>query len=188
MNPLFAAASHVDELCRTQGWPFCLIGGLAVLRWGEPRVTRDVDVTIVTGFGGEEPVIAAVLRRFTSRIDRPVEFARQNRVLLLRDGNGVPIDVALGGLPFEERAAQRASPYAFEEGLRLSTCSAEDLIVMKVFAGRDGDWADVIGIASRQRGALDEGVIWSELPTLLEVKGDRVAGDRLRGLLADSGS
>lgn len=183
MNPLFVAASQLDAFCRTHGWQFCLIGGIAVLRWGEPRVTRDVDVTIVTGFGGEEPVIAAALDRFTSRIDRPVQFARENRVLLLRADNGVPIDVALGALPFEERAARRASLHPFADDVRLLTCSAEDLVVMKVFAGRDGDWADVAGIVTRQGEALDTNVIWSELPTLLDVKGDRLAADRLRSLL-----
>lgn len=185
MNPLFVAAGDVQELCLEHGWPFCFIGGLAVLRWGEPRLTRDVDVTIVTGFGGEEPVISSLLDRYSSRVDRPAEFARENRVLLLRDGTGVPIDVALGALPFEERAAQRASAHAFEHGFELRTCSAEDLVVMKVFAGRDGDWADVVGIVARQGDALDPEVIWSEIRPLLRVKGDSHAAERLGRLVPD---
>lgn len=42
MNPLFAAAAEIQQLCVQAEWPFCFIGGIAVLRWGEPRVTRDV--------------------------------------------------------------------------------------------------------------------------------------------------
>lgn len=187
MNPLFVAAGHVEELCRGHGWPFCFIGGLAVLRWGEPRLTRDVDVTIVTGFGGEEPVISTALDRFASRVDRPAEFARDNRVLLLRDDTGVPIDVALGALPFEERAVQRASSYAVGEDLSLHTCSAEDLVVMKVFAGRDRDWADVTGIVTRQGDSLDAAVIWEELHPLLQVKRDRHAAERLHRLVPEPG-
>ena len=45
MNGLFAAAQEMGEFCRQQGWKFCFIGGLAVLRWGEHRTTQDwVDI------------------------------------------------------------------------------------------------------------------------------------------------
>lgn len=188
MNPLYAAAADVDDVCAQAGWPYCFIGGLAVLRWGEPRLTRDVDVTIVTGFGGERPVVDALVGRFASRVDDPAAFAAVNRVLLLTAGNGIPIDVALGALPFEQRAAERASPYAVTPNRSLRVCSAEDLIVMKVFAGRDRDWADVGGVVTRQGEALDEGLIWEELTPLLEVKGDRDSVGRLRALLRGAGS
>lgn len=45
-----------------QAWRFCLIGGLALLRWGEPRETVDVDLTLLTGFDNELPFIQALLR------------------------------------------------------------------------------------------------------------------------------
>lgn len=186
MNPLLAAAAEIQELCDAEGWPFCFIGGLAVLRWGEPRVTRDVDLTIVTGFGGEAPVVHATLDRFVSRVDDPAAFAHANRVLLLRASNGIPIDVALGGLPFEERATQRASVYPFDEEAQLRTCSAEDLVVMKVFAGRDGDWADVAGIAARRGARLDAQLVQQELTPLLEAIGASDRADRLWALLDDA--
>ena len=53
MNPLFTAAIEVQDLCRRHGWGFCFIGGLAVLRWVEPRLTRDIDLTILAEFGRE---------------------------------------------------------------------------------------------------------------------------------------
>ena len=49
------------------------------------------------------------------------------------------IDVSLGALPFEESLIDRASSFAFGPGLELRTCSAEDLIVMKLFASRPLD-------------------------------------------------
>ena len=39
--------------CQEQGWRFCIIGGLALQRWGEPRLTRDVDIEVFTGFAGK---------------------------------------------------------------------------------------------------------------------------------------
>ena len=74
MNPLFTAALEVQDLCRRQGWRFCVIGGLAVLLWGEPRLTRDIDLTILAEFGNEEPVIDGLLSRFTAQFDNAREF------------------------------------------------------------------------------------------------------------------
>jgi hypothetical protein len=61
VNPILAAAIDVERFCDSQGWRFCFIGALAVVRWGEPRLTQDVDLTILTGFGGEERYIDALL-------------------------------------------------------------------------------------------------------------------------------
>ena len=182
MNPLFTAALEVQDLCHRQGWRFCFIGGLAVLRWGEPRLTRDIDLTILADFGDEEPVIDGLLSRFTARFDNARDFARRHRVALLAADNGVPVDVALGALDFEERAVQRASAWNVDEA-SLFTCSAEDLVVHKVFAGRDRDWVDVAGIIQRQRGGLDRDLVLDELAPLLELKGSASDLDRLRQLL-----
>ena len=44
MNALVAAALEIETQWRQAGWKACIIGGLAVLRWGEPRTTQDVEV------------------------------------------------------------------------------------------------------------------------------------------------
>jgi hypothetical protein len=46
-----------------------VIGGLAVQRWGEPRLARDVDVSLLCGWGNEETVVDALLGRFVARRD-----------------------------------------------------------------------------------------------------------------------
>ena len=92
---------------------FCFIGGLAVQRWGEPRETVDVDLTLLTGFGGEDRFVSALLTHFEPRIDDAAAFAQVNRVLLLRAPSGVGLDIAMGGLPFEESAVVRSSLFTF---------------------------------------------------------------------------
>lgn len=91
-------------------------------------------------------------------------------------------------MPFEERMVERASAFAVAPGAELVTCSAEDLVVSKAFAGRDRDWLDLEGIAVRRAGGLDEARIFAELEPLLELKGDDVSADRLRRLLAAAGA
>jgi hypothetical protein len=186
VNPIFVAALEIQDLCRAQGWRFCFIGGVAVQRWGEPRLTQDVDVTLLTGFGAEERYIDALLARFRGRFDDARAFALQNRVALISSSGGIPVDVALGAMPFEERAVARASDYPFADAATLFTCGAEDLIVFKVFAGRAKDWLDIEGIAARQAGRLDERLIRSELEPLLTLKGDTHSLQRLQAVLQDT--
>jgi hypothetical protein len=165
------AATELQMLCEAQGWRFCFIGGLALQRWGEPRETVDVDLTLLTGFGGETPFIETLLAHFESRIEDPVQFALSRRVLLLRAKSGVGLDIALGGLPFEEQAIARSSTFTYPGDATICTCSAEDLIVMKSFAARPKDWLDVEGIIIRQSGRLDWTYIRTQLTPLAELKG-----------------
>lgn len=183
MNSIFRAALEVQEACTALGFRFCFIGGLAVQRWGEPRLTVDVDLTLLTGFGVEAPFVDALLARFRGRREDSREFALRYRVLLLESQGGIPIDASLGAMPFEERAVARASGFEVEGGAVLSTCSAEDLVVHKAFADRPKDWLDIEGIAARQAGRLDEALIYRELRPLLELKGAPDTEQRLRTVL-----
>ncbi len=97
-------------------------------------------------------------------------FARVHRVLLLRAPSGVGFDIALGGLPFEESAVARATPFEFPPHVTLRTCSAEDLIVLKAFADRPKDWVDVDGVLLRQQGRLEWPYIRNQLAPLVELK------------------
>ena len=133
----------------------CLIGGMAVQRWGQPRFTQDVDLTILAPFGSEEPVIDALLQRFSARGPGAKQHALDHRVLLLVASNGVGIDVSLAALPFEEEVLARASQWTRVEEVWLETCSAEDLVIYKLVAARPQDLVDVTGVLQRQGGQLD---------------------------------
>ena len=187
MNRLFAAALELQQFFEARGWRFCFIGGLAVQRWGEPRLTLDVDCTLLTGFGEEARYIDELLGAYTGRVDGPREFALANRVLLLYGFSDVPLDVALGAMPFEERCIERASSFDIGNGQALLTCSAEDLIVFKAFAGRDRDWLDIETIILRQQNGLEIETIRRELIPLLELKEDPDTETRLQRLLMEVG-
>ncbi|MGH7936667.1 MAG: nucleotidyl transferase AbiEii/AbiGii toxin family protein [Chthoniobacterales bacterium] len=173
--------------CESQGYRFCFIGGLAVQRWGEPRVTNDADLTLITGWGTEEKFIEALLRKFRARRDDAAEFALQRRVLLLQAANDVPLDIALAAIPFEERTVERASPWAVSPEVGLTTCGAEDLLIHKAFAGRGLDWLDVERILQRQNRKLDFQLIFAELHPLLALKEEPENEDRLRQLMEREG-
>ena len=182
MNALFAAALEIEAFCTQNEWRFAVIGGLAVQRWGEPRQTRDVDVTILTGLGGEEPFIDSLLRSFRARLPEARRFALDNRVVLVETASGIPVDLSLAGLPFEHRVIDRASPFTIAAGAHITTCSAEDLVVLKAFADRVQDWLDIEGIIVRQAASLDRAQVMTELRPLLELKEDGAAEIRLLAL------
>jgi hypothetical protein len=182
MNGIFEAAQEIQAFCRKRRWRSCIIGGVAVIRWGEPQATQDVDVSLLTGFGSEARYVATILKRFAARIDDAQQFALENRVLLIRASNGVEIDVALAGLPFEEQMIDRSSAFQFAANLSLITCSAEDLVILKVFAGRPKDWAAVQGVLKRQAEKLDWAYIDELLHPLCELKGQPEAVERLAAL------
>ncbi len=170
MRDLFLLANEIQSFCGERGWEFCFIGGLALQRWGEPRLTGDVDLTILTGFGRETAYVEQLCRAYPGRIAGAAEFAHRTRVLLLRSARGIPIDISLGALPFEQRVIERATLYEFLPEVRLNTCSAEDLVVLKAFADRSRDWADIEGIVLRTGARLDWAMIEAELQPLCEVK------------------
>lgn len=184
MNPLFAAAVDIQAFCARRGWQSSVIGGVAVQRWGDPRQTRDVDLTLLTGLGGEEAFVDPILERYRARIPDARRFALERRVLLVETGDGVPLDISLGGLPYEAVVVKRSTAFEIAPGISFSTCSAEDLVILKSFAGRAQDWIDVEGTIARQGAALDRRLVLTDLRPLLELKEDTTAEPRLLELFA----
>jgi hypothetical protein len=173
MNPLFTAAEEVQFLLNEKKIKFCFIGGLALIRWGEIRVTNDIDIIVTCGFGNEENIIKIILDKFKGRIKDAYEFAKQNRVLLVTASNGTP---------FEDSMIERASYFHFLADTNLITCSAEDLIITKAFANRPKDWLDIEGIISRQKGNLNKDLIFTNLSLLVEAKEDTTIISKLHSL------
>ena len=124
-----------------------IIGGLAVALLGRPRVTRDVDAVILL----DESRWAEFLDKgeqfsFFPRLPDILEFAKQNRVLLLvHENSGVEVDISLGGILFEEEAINRANKTKVGK-INLPVSTPEDLIVMKAIAHREKDLFDIEGL------------------------------------------
>ena len=187
LNRLIEAALEIQGFCESKRWRFCFIGGIAVQRWGEARLTRDADLTVFTGIGDEAKYADALLAGFASRVESGREFALKNRILLLRAANGIPLDVSLGALPFEEKAVSRARMEELVPGARLRLAAPEALVVFKAFADRDQDWLDIEGIVAKSGRRIDWSDVRADLTHLLELKGDNAALGKLNVVLARHG-
>jgi len=182
VNGLFATASALQMTLNAAGFRYCFIGGIVLARWGEPRFTQAIDLTLLCPFGDESRVAQLLEPLLQSRVSSPREFAIEARIYIGKTTDGTPVDIALGGLPFEERTVARATPFAFADDIALVTCSAEDLVVMKAFANRERDWLDVESVLIRQAGRLDWRIIDDELAPLAPLRGEADIVARLQAL------
>lgn len=135
MNRQFITAWQLHTFLRTRGIPYAIIGGIAVQRWGQPRLTRDVDLTVLLQPGREEATLREIVAAFPARIEDAVAFALEHRVLPVEVPGGSEADLSLGLPGYEENVIARAVPYDLGDGHEVRLCSAEDLIIHKALAG-----------------------------------------------------
>jgi len=69
-NRLIEAAREIQEFCKDRRWCFCFIGGIAVQRRGEARLTRDADLNLL-GLKGDASALERLdaLRARLSRVE-----------------------------------------------------------------------------------------------------------------------
>jgi predicted nucleotidyltransferase len=133
---------------------YVIIGGIAVQHWSEPRFTRDIDATVVVQPGKEEDALAVLTSVFTPRIPDHIQFALQYRVIPLTSRQGVDLDISFGLPGYEETVLERSIEVLIADR-KFPICSAEDLIIHKMVAGRPQDISDIQGVLLRQGDKLD---------------------------------
>jgi len=135
-----------------RGIPYMVIGGQAVLLHGEPRLTRDIDITLGAGPARVGEVLD-IVRSWGGRvlIDNAVDFVQKTMVLpCLEPESGLRVDFIFSFTPYEREALQRAIRVNLN-GTDVRFACVEDLIIHKIFAGRPRDLEDVRGICLRIR-------------------------------------
>lgn len=155
---LAQALTALNRALRSVGAAYMIIGGVAVIARGVPRLTDDVDATIWGGGLDMNNLLAKLEKEgIQPRIDGAVEFARQHQVLLLHHAQSLTdMEVSLAWLPFEEEALQAANDLDLA-GASVPVARAEDLIVYKAVAWRDRDRSDVERLLKLHGATIDMG-------------------------------
>jgi hypothetical protein len=136
--------------------PAMIIGGIAVIARGVPRLTRDVDATVAGGTI-ELPALLDALRAYevVPRIPDVMAFAAANQVVLLTHRpSGVDVDVSIAWLPFELEALA-AADHLVIAGAEVAVARAEDLIIYKAVAFRPQDQQDIERLLVLHRSSVD---------------------------------
>jgi hypothetical protein len=124
--------------------PYMIIGGQAVLLYGEPRLTKDIDITLGVGVESLASVKEVVaLLGFAIAVKDPEDFVKRTMVLPARDeASGIRIDLVFSFSPYERQAIERARAVPFGDAI-VRFASPEDVVIQKIVAGRPRDLEDV---------------------------------------------
>lgn len=138
-----SALAEVGALLRAVGVEYALIGGHAVNAWLEPRLTGDIDVTVVADKAVMNQIKVAfdgagyqVARELGRDLPSGPDFVR----FVSADGVRI-IELQAAKTPLQERVVKRAVSAG---GIAVAT--PEDLIVLKLIANRTKDQSDLHGL------------------------------------------
>lgn len=136
--------------------PYMIIGGQALLQYGSPRLTEDIDITLGVGVESSSNLISLLGKmNLVSFKEASPQFIRKTHVLPCRDKETkIRVDFIFSFLPYERQAIARAKKIIFGK-TRVNFASPEDLIIHKMFAGRPRDLEDVRNILLKQKMKLD---------------------------------
>lgn len=131
----------------SRGIPYMVIGGQAVLLYGEPRLTRDIDITL--GIGPERLTEVLDLQsRWGWQVlaDSPAEFVQRTMVLPCQEpSSGIRVDFIFSLSAYEKQAISHVRRVHIGN-VEVRFASVEDLIIHKIVAGRARDLEDVRSI------------------------------------------
>lgn len=155
--------------------PYMIIGGQAVLLYGTPRLTRDIDITL--GVDTDKfSVINKICRKLELKIliKNPESFAKETKVLPAEEKeSNIRIDFIFSFLPYEKQAMKRVNKVRMD-GYPVKFASCEDVIIHKMFADRAIDEEDVRNILTKNKNKINLAYIrkWlSEFDKIPEQKG-----------------
>ena len=124
--------------------PYMIIGGQAVLLYGEPRLTRDIDITLAINLDHLKTLLTLSQELKLKIIPKDIEtFVKQTLVLpTIDEKTGIRVDFIFSFTPYEMEAIKRVKKVSIL-GKEVAFASPEDLIIHKIFAGRPRDIEDV---------------------------------------------
>ena len=123
--------------------PYMIIGGQAVLLYGEPRLTRDIDITLGVNTDRLHDLLGIIQDMSFKPLTEDTEsFVRQTMVLpVMDDTTGIRVDFIFSFTPYETEAIKRARRIRIKDA-EVCFASPEDVIIHKIFAGRPRDIED----------------------------------------------
>lgn len=144
--------------------PYCVIGAVALGAWGRPRATRDLGLLVLADPQAVDTLIASLS---SSGIVVNEQWAEANPTAKGRVTRfsspahpKYPLDIIYAA-DSQERAAVERKRSTVLHGHSLWVASPEDLMLLKLKAGRPTDFDDVIGIVKNPRLRLDLNYLWN---------------------------
>ena len=136
--------------------PYMLIGGQAVLVYGRPRLTDDIDITLGVDIDqlGDIQSISKSLK-FAQLVRNVPKFVRDTNVYPVKDKvSGIRIDFIFSNSIYEKQAIKRAKKIKLNK-YNIKFASVEDVVIHKIFSSRAIDLEDIKSILINHYRNLD---------------------------------
>ncbi|MBM2840439.1 MAG: hypothetical protein HW412_967 [Bacteroidetes bacterium] len=132
------------------GIPYMVIGGQAVLQYGEPRLTRDIDITLGVDSDRLSDVLALAQQiGLQPAVENVESFVKTTNVLpVSEEATGIRVDLVFSFSQYEQAAIEHANPISVGNSF-VRYANVEDTIIHKIVAGRPRDLEDVKGMLTR---------------------------------------
>lgn len=132
--------------------PYMIIGGQAVLIYGEPRITRDIDITLGINVDRLSDISVIIEKIKLKPLVNDVEsFVKDTMVLpVLDEKSSIRIDFIFSFTDYEKQAIERSKKIKFDSQ-EVNFATPEDTIIHKIFSGRARDLEDVRTIMIKQK-------------------------------------
>ena len=155
-EPLQTTLADITSFLQGERMPFALIGGQATSLRGEQRVTADIDIVLAADVAQALDLVNRLDdSRFKPLFADVADVVERAFILPLRHRTtNIKVDLAIGLSGFERQAVARAELIDLA-GCHIPVASSEDLIIMKLLAGRPRDEQDICGLVVAQGERLD---------------------------------
>lgn len=146
-----------------------VFGARAAILHGSARLTADVDVTVGLPDAAAYPALITALEShgFELRTSAPTFVERTRVIPVVHSRTKLPLDLVLAGSGIEDRFFARARTHQIDD-VSVPVASAEDVVLMKVLAGRPKDLDDVVAVVAARAADLDTRYIQRTLRELEE--------------------
>ena len=155
-SPIAEVLAALRACSDSLGIRWYLFGAQAAIYHGVARLTADVDVTILPEPHSTPELVSALeANGFRLRVTGTDDFVARTRVLpFVHTATRLPVDVVLGGPGLEELFLQRAETHQIE-GVEVPVATVEDVVTMKILAGRPKDLDDAEGMLRARSDEID---------------------------------
>jgi hypothetical protein len=159
MENFFHSIQAIQKHLLAADIPSIVIGGMAVATWGEPRLTRDVDLKVLISRREANRLLEVLSSNYQSLVSDPLEVLQKQALLFIQDSLGTRLDLLLADTPYDVAAIQRGRDVEIQPGFVIRLCTPEDLIIYKLISTRSRDHDDARSVIRRQGDALDDGYV-----------------------------
>lgn len=136
--------------------PYMIIGGQAVLIYGTPRLTRDIDITL--GVDTDRFIhINQICNELGLKVlpENPEDFTKDTKVLPTEEPESkIRVDFIFSFTEYEARAIERTKKVMMND-YPIKFASCEDVIIHKMIASRAVDIEDVKNILYKNSDSID---------------------------------